>query len=152
MKKFKFDATTATLTISADFDKALQNPLSDEYALYKQLTTDIPNLTVCRMTHKTPTSYTAQKSGEKFHHNPYKGITFDKMERFISAVDDEEGSYKKEYDRLYAFAMAVGEKKAYAIVANWFVEQFPKYRKEPFYYFTNTPAVLPSADFMKEAA
>ena len=73
----------------------------------------------------------------------YKGITVENMERFIAAVDDKEQSYKKEYNRVCAYAQAMGKKKAYAIVAGWFVEQFPKYRTEPFYYFNNHPTLIP---------
>lgn len=89
-----------------------------------------------------PTTYVT-KSNEKFHHNPYKGITVENMERFIAVVDDKEQSYKKEYSRVCAYAQAMGKKKAYAIVAGWFVEQFPKYRTEPFYYFNNHPTLIP---------
>ncbi|WP_216567277.1 hypothetical protein [Pseudoflavonifractor sp. MSJ-30] len=63
----------------------------------------------------------------------------------VDGVDatDKEQSYKKEYNRVCAYAQAMGKKKAYAIVAGWFVEQFPKYRTEPFYYFNNHPTLIP---------
>lgn len=142
MEKFKFDVISKTLTITAKFAEAMNNPKSEEYKLYQKFSTDFPNLKVIGKTHRTPTTYVT-KSNEKFHHNPYKGITVENMERFIAAVDDKEQIYKKEYNRVCAYAQAMGKKKAYAIVAGWFVEQFPKYRTEPFYYFNNHPTLIP---------
>ena len=142
MEKFKFDVVAQTLTITAQFAEAMNNPGSEEYKLYQKFSTDFPNLKVIGKTHRTPTTYVT-KSNEKFHHNPYKGITVENMERFIAVVDDKEQSYKKEYNRVCAYAQAMGKKKAYAIVAGWFVEQFPKYRTEPFYYFNNHPTLIP---------
>lgn len=132
MEKFKFDVISKTLTITAKFVEAMNNPGSEEYKLYQKFSTDFPNLKVIGKTHRTPTTYVT-KSNEKFHHNPYKGITVENMERFIAVVDDKEQSYKKEYNHVCA----------YAIVAGWFVEQFPKYRTEPFYYFNNHPSLIP---------
>ena len=127
MEKFKFDVISKTLTITAKFVEAMNNPGSEEYKLYQKFSTDFPNLKVIGKT----------------HHNPYKGITVENMEQFIAVVDDKEQSYKKEYNRVCAYAQAMGKKKAYAIVAGWFVEQFPKYRTEPFYYFNNHPSLIP---------
>ena len=56
-----------------------------------------------------------------------------------------EKTYKKEYDRVYDYALGMGKKRAHAIVAGWFVEQFPKYRTDPFYYYNNNnrPNIIP---------
>ena len=142
MEKYKFDVVAQKLTVSTKFAVMMNVPSSEEYKLYQQFKTDFPNLTVARATHRTPTAYKTARGNEKFRHNPYKGITYENMERFIAAVDDSVGSYRKEYDCVRAYARSLEIKRGYAIVAGWFVEQFPKYRTEPFYYYKNRPTVI----------
>ena len=142
-KNYRIDFDRMTLIMTADFADKAYDPATPEYETLVRLKTDFPDLKVERKTHSTPAFYKTTKSNEKFYHNPYKGITIKNMERFIAAVDDKEGTYKKEYDRVYAFAQEMGKKRAYAIVAGWFVEQFPKYRTEPFYYYRNRPTLIP---------
>lgn len=142
-KNYRIDFARMTLIMTADFAEKAYDPTTPEYETLVRLKTDFPDLKVERKTHRKPTSYTTSKSKEKFYHNPYKGITIDNMERFIATVDDKEGTYKKEYDRVYDYAQGMGKKRAYAIVAGWFVEQFPKYRTDPFYYYRNRPTLIP---------
>ena len=142
MEKYKFDVVNKKLTVSAKFAAAMNTPGSVEYQLYQQFQTDFPGLTVTRATHRTPSAYRTTHGNEKLRHNPYKGITYENMERFIAAVDDSSGSYRKEYDHVCAYARSLETKRAYTIVADWFVEQFPKYRTEPFYYYMNRPTVI----------
>ena len=139
---YRIDFSRMTLIMTAEFAANAYDPTTAEYKVLTRLKKDFPDLKIERKTHRTPTTYIT-KSNEKFHHNPYKGITVENMERFIAAVDDKEQSYKKEYNRVCVYAQAMGKKKAYAIVAGWFVEQFPKYRTEPFYYFNNHPTLIP---------
>lgn len=142
MEKYKFDIVAQTLTVSAKFAAKMNDPESNEYKLYQQFKTDFPGLTVARGTHRTPTAYKAAHGDEQFRHNPYKGITYENMERFIAAVDDSSSSYREEYDHVCAYARSLEAKRAYGIVANWFIEQFPKYRTDPFYYYKNRPKVI----------
>ena len=46
MEKFKFDVISKTLTITAQFAEAMNNPGSEEYKLYQKFSTDFPNLKV----------------------------------------------------------------------------------------------------------
>lgn len=142
-KNYRIDFARMTLIMTADFAEKAYDPETPEYDTLVRLKKDFPDLKVERKTHSKPTSYTTSKSGEKFYHNPYKGITYDNMKRFIATVDDKNGSYKKEYDRVYDYAQGMGKKRAHAIVAGWFVEQFPKYRTEPFFYYNNRPTLIP---------
>lgn len=144
-KNYRIDFARMALIMTADFAEKAYNPETPEYEILKRLKKDFPDLKIERKTHSKPTSYTTSKSGEKFYHNPYKGITYDNMKRFISTVDDKNGSYKKEYDRVYDYAQGMGKKRAHAIVAGWFVEQFPKYRTDPFFYYNNDnrPNIIP---------
>lgn len=54
MEKFKFDVVAQTLTITAKFAEAMNNPGSEEYKLYQKFSTDFPNLKVIGKTHRTP--------------------------------------------------------------------------------------------------
>lgn len=145
MKTYKFDATTKTLTISAAFDKEMQNPDSEEYALYMKLSADIPNLTVCRKTHKTPTSYKT-KSGDKLKHNPYKNLTTDRMKKFIASMPNSD-KYMEQYNKIESFACISGN--SYHMVAKWFVEQFPEYRVNPLTYVFTSPILLTAEAFVE---
>lgn len=142
-KNYRIDFDRMTLIMTADFAAKAYNPESVEYKVLARLKKDFPDLQIERKTHRKPTSYTTTKSNEKFYHNPYMGITRDNMERFIATVDDKNGTYKKEYDRVYSYALGMGKKRAYSIVAGWFLDQFPKYRTDPFYYYRNRPALIP---------
>lgn len=142
-KNYRIDFASMTLIMTADFAAKAYDPESTEYKILQRLKKDFPDLKVERKTHRKPTSYTTSKSNEKFYHNPYKDITRDNMERFIATVDDKNGTYKKEYDRVYSYALGMGKKRAYSIVAGWFLDQFPKYRTDPFYYYRNRPALIP---------
>ena len=142
-KNYRIDFASMTLIMTADFAAKAYDHESTEYKILQRLKKDFPDLKVERKTHRKPTSYTTSKSNEKFYHNPYKDITRDNMERFIATVDDKNGTYKKEYDRVYSYALGMGKKRAYSIVAGWFLDQFPKYRTDPFYYYRNRPALIP---------
>lgn len=142
-KNYRIDFASMTLIMTADFAAKAYDPENPEYKVLTRLKKDFPDLKVQRKTHRKPSSYTTTKSKEKFYHNPYKDVTRDNMERFIATVDDKDGTYKKEYDRVYSYALGMGKKRAYSIVAGWFLDQFPKYRTDPFYYYRNRPALIP---------
>ena len=72
MKKYKFDVISKTLTLTADFVEAMNDPGSDEFALYRRFVKEVPGLKVERKTHSTPKTYTT-KGGEEFKNNPFKG-------------------------------------------------------------------------------
>ena len=79
---YKVDFTTRTITITAEFEKAMSNPEAAEYKIIKQLCADFPGMRIVKRTHRTPTHYTS-KNGEKSACNPYKNLTYEKMERFM---------------------------------------------------------------------
>ena len=85
MEKFSFDVVSQTLTITAKFAKMMNDTQSDEYKLVAKFRNDFPNLTITKKTHKSATNYTT-KSGEKFNCNQFKNLTYDRMEKFISAL------------------------------------------------------------------
>ena len=147
MEKFSFDVVSQTLTITAKFDKMMNDTKSDEYKLVQRFRKDFPNLTIAKKTHKSATSYTT-KSGEKFNCNQFKNLTYDRMEKFISALPKNEG-YLREYLFVKNFASAI-QHNGYALVRKWFVAQFPECRKNPLFYLYNTPELVSGFAFLEE--
>ncbi len=144
MKKYKFDIISKTLTLTADFVEAMNNPKSDEFTLYQQFVKEIPGLKVERKTHSTPKSYTSKKTGEKFKDNQFKGLTYENMERFLAAIPNSE-----EYQAEYKYAKDIAEElrmKPYILSRDWFLTQFPKYRKNALAYLTEHPDLVKVAD------
>ena len=147
MEKFSFDVVSQTLTITAKFDKMMNDTKSDEYKLVQRFRKDFPNLTIAKKTHKSATSYTT-KSGEKFNCNQFKNLTYDRMEKFIAALPKNEG-YLREYLFVKNYASAI-QHNGYALVRKWFVAQFPEFRKNPLFYLYNTPELVSGFAFLEE--
>ncbi len=150
MEKFNLDIVSRTLTITAKFAEKMNNTESDEYQLVLRYQHDLPGLRIVKRTHKTPTSYTT-KSGDKTSRNQYKNLTYDRMEKFMSALPQKEG-YLREYHTVKNMATAILP-NGYPLVRKWFEAQFPMYRKNPLFYLNNTPMVVSGSEFLdKETA
>lgn len=147
MEKFTFDVISQTLTITAKFAKMMNDPESDEYKLVMRFHKDFPNLTIAKKTHKSAT-HCITKSGEKFNCNQFKNLTYDRMEKFISALPKSE-SYLREYNFVKDFASAI-QTNGYTLVRKWFVAQFPEFRKNPLFYLYNSPELVSGAAFLEE--
>lgn len=147
MEKFQFDVISQTLTITAQFAKMMNDPESDEYKLVMRFQKDFPNLTITKKTHKSATHYTT-KSGEKFNCNQFKNLTYDRMEKFISALPKSE-SYLREYTFVKDFASAI-QHNGYTLVRKWFVAQFPEFRKNPLFYLSHSPELVSGFQFLDE--
>ena len=147
MEKFQFDVISQTLTITAQFAKMMNDPESDEYKLVMRFQKDFPNLTITKKTHKSATRYTT-KSGEKFNCNQFKNLTYDRMEKFISALPKSE-SYLREYSFVKDFASAI-QTNGYTLVRKWFVAQFPEFRKNPLFYLSHSPELVSGFQFLDE--
>ena len=140
MEKYKFDAMSQSLAITTDFAKAMNNPSSEEYQLVAKFKADFPGLTVSKRTHRTATHYTT-KSGERFHCNQFKNLTYERMKKFISALPNSQ-EYQKEFEFMRDYASLV-QHNGYSLVREWFVRQFPEFRKNPLFYLNHAPTVLP---------
>lgn len=147
MEKFAFDVISQTLTITAQFAKMMNDPESDEYKLVMRFQKDFPNLTITKKTHKSATHYTT-KSGEKFNCNQFKNLTYDRMEKFISALPKSE-SHLREYSFVKDFASAI-QTNGYTLVRKWFVAQFPEFRKNPLFYLSHSPELVSGIRFLDE--
>ena len=148
MKGYKLSLTAKTLTITKAFEEAWIDPESEEYKLYQRLMQEIPGLQVQRKTHATPKKYTT-KQGETFTSNPFNKLTYKNMERFINALPNS-GEYLEQFnfakDHAGDFNLT-----AYKLVREWFVQQFPEYRKNPLFYLKNHPDVVGIKDLAASA-
>ena len=145
-KYYRLDVVSKTLTISKAFADAIANPKSAEYKLYTRLMKEIPGLTVVRKTHRTPTSYTSSR-GEKFSCNQFKNLKYENMERFMAALPDNE-AYFEQYSFL-RYSAACVQTNRYALVRDWFIAQFPEFRKNPLFYLYNKPILVRAAEVIE---
>ena len=143
MNTYKVDFVANTITITAAFAKAMNDPTSAEYKVIAQIRKDFPEMEIIRKTHKTPSKYQT-KTGEKFNCNQFKNLTYKNMETFIMGLPAAE-AYMNEYLFLKNYAAEV-QTNGYTIIRRWFVAQFPDFRKNPIVYLTNQPAVVSAAE------
>ena len=115
MNSYKIDFINNTMTITKTFERAANNPCSEEYKLVQKIRSDFPTMQFVRKTS------TAAKRP-----NPYKGLTCAAMERYILSKGND--------DLMREFEM-VRERSAiapnpYLLVRNWFVQRFPEYMEQ----------------------
>lgn len=147
MNTYKVDFVANTITITAAFAKAMNDPTSAEYKIIAQIRKDFPEMEIIRKTHKTPSKYQT-KSGEKFNCNQFKNLTYKNMETFIMGLPAAE-AYMNEYLFLKNYAAEV-QTNGYTIIRRWFVAQFPEFRKNPLAYLTNQPDVVSAAEVAEQ--
>ena len=147
MNTYKVDFVANTITITAAFAKAMNDPTSAEYKIIAQIRKDFPEMEIIRKTHKTPSKYQT-KTGEKFNCNQFKNLTYKNMETFIMGLPAAE-AYMEEYLYLKNYAAEV-QTNGYTIIRRWFVAQFPDFRKNPLAYLTTQPAVVSAAEVAEQ--
>lgn len=148
MNTYKIDFAANTITITADFAKAMNDPASAEYAIIAQVRKDFPEMKIVRKTHATPRKYTSKTTGETTRCNQFKNLTYKNMETFIGGLSNSK-EYMDEYDFLKAYAAEI-QTSAYTLVRRWFVAQFPDFRKNPLVYLTTQPAVVSAAKVVEQ--
>ena len=147
-RSYKLDITTSTLTVSASFADAMNDPTSKEYQLVCQFKHDFPRLVIVRKTHATPSRY-KNSDGSITARNKHCGLTYERMERFMSALPngaDYLGAYFELREKAEAMCAS-----PYAVVSAWFMRQFPKFRKNPLFYLNNQPSIIDFADVVEMA-
>ena len=112
MNSYKIDFINNTMTITKTFERAANNPYSEEYKLVQKIRADFPTMQLVR-----------KASPAAKRPNPYKGLTYAAMERYILSKGND--------DLMREFEM-VRERSAiapnpYLMVRNWFVHWFPEY-------------------------
>lgn len=149
MERFTFNAVSKTLTITSGYAKKLNDMDSDEFKHYNAMMQAIPGLVVVNRRHRSPSRCTSKSTGETFKCNQFKNLTYENMERFMSALLNSE-EYFAEYDFLREYAAQI-QTSGYALVRRWFVAQFPHFRKNPLFYVYNTPALVKASEVIQEA-
>jgi len=148
MERYKFDAASKTLIITAGYAKKMQDMESDEFKHYNAMMQAIPGLTIVNRSHRSPSKCTSTSTGETFKCNQFKNLSYKNMERFMSALPNCE-VYFAEYDFLRDYAARI-QTNGYALVRRWFVAQFPHFRKNPLFYVYNTPPLVSAAEVIAE--
>ena len=146
-KPYVVDFASKTITLTAEFEKAMSDPNSSAYQTIQKLCADFPDMRIVRRTHRKPVRYVSRQ-GDVSACNPYKNLTYSRMEQFMSALPNST-EYRKQYDFLKRTASGV-QTNGYSIVRNWFVAQFPLYRKDPLFYLTGEPIIVSAVDFLKK--
>ena len=147
-RSYKLDITTSTLTVSASFADAMNDPTSKEYQLVRQFKHDFPRLKIVRKTHATPSRY-KNSDGSITKRNQRNGLTYERMERFMNAQPngaDYLGAYFELREKAEAMCAS-----PYAVVSAWFMRQFPKFRTDPLFYLYNQPSIIDFADVVEMA-
>ena len=147
MNTYKVDFVANTITITAAFAKAMNDPTSAEYKIIAQIRKDFPEMEIIRKTHKTPSKYQT-KTGEKFNCNQFKNLTFDNMKAFIEGLPNSEKFMKSYYFLRYYGGLP--QTSRYTAVRKWFVAQFPEFRKNPLFYLYNEVKVVDIVPFIME--
>ena len=148
MERYKFDAASKTLTITAAYAQKLNDMDSEEFKHYNSMMQAIPGLVVVNRSHCSPSKCTSKSTGEKFKCNQFKNLTYPNMERFMDALPHG-NVYRKEYDFLKDYASRI-QTNGYKLVRMWFVAQFPEFRKNPLFYVYNTPDLVKASDVIEE--
>ena len=141
MNAYHFDFASRTLTMTKAFADKASIPDSDEYSIVKAFQADFPDLHISYRTHRTPTQY-KNANGTKTKNNQFKGLSFERMEKFINAIPNGE-KFKEPFSFLK-------EQSSYTQTAKWFMKQFPNYRENPLYYLNNDVEVISFADYVPE--
>lgn len=148
MNTYKIDFANMTMTITKEFADKASNPKTAEYRIMTKFQKDFPNLKILRKTHRKPKKYHTN-SGEEYSCNPYKNLTYENMEKFMKSLP--EGDSKIEIVKAYYFLrFEIGsiQTNAYKIVRNWFIQQFPLYRKNPLFYMNNEVEVIDIKEYL----
>ena len=148
MNTYKVDFTNNTITITAAFAKAMNNPASEEYKIVAQILKDFPNMEITHRTHKTPTTYTSKSTGKKTRCNQLKNLKYENMEGFIKGLPNNE-----KYLTAYNFLKNCGslpQTSRYTVVRKWFVAQFPEFRENPLFYLYNEVDIINIAPYIEE--
>ena len=135
---YRVDFSKMTLTMTADFADKAYDPATQEYEILTRLQKDFPKLRVLRKTHRSPKAP-----------NPAKGLTYDRMEKYILLHENAE-------ELLDLFHKVKAADRGYPYVKAWFVKQFPNYKNVP--EFVNgklrieEPVEAPNAEEAEEVA
>ncbi len=106
-----------TLEITKTFEKAASRYGSDAYNQLCQARKDFPNYSVVVVRHKIAST-------------SLKGLTYEYMEKYICAHDDEAGTIMAEYKDFRAISAeaiaACADTLSYGKIKAWFLKKYPE--------------------------
>ena len=117
MKGFKMDWSKQTVTITKAFAEEALDEKSKASEVLKQLQALCPNLKIVTRTHKPSKS-----------RNDAKGLTYAKMERYITCFEDSAEVYG---EFLKVKQLSLSQPNCYQFVKEWFLDTFPNYGEMP---------------------
>lgn len=118
--KLKIKYAEGVIEMNTTFDKMMQNPLSDEYALLQKIRAENPGFVVRRRQIKT---------------NPkkdtYKGLTYEWMRNHIATHEPENvvDEKLKAFDEKVYISKCHGQSLRYPTIKKWFLEEYPDVAK-----------------------
>ena len=114
----KINHAERIITMDRTFAKNAENTMSAEYAHLQSVRRDYPTYTVVRRQIK--------KNPNK---ECYKGLTYEYMEKYIAAHDDDNKSIMAEYEMMRGTSEeakeALAEPVSYYEMKVWFLKKFP---------------------------
>lgn len=117
MNAISINTKKNTIEITKAFEKAASRFGSAEYDMLRQARNDNPNFRVVVAKRKAASA-------------SFKGLTFEYMEKYIKAHDDEEGSIMAEYENLRGLSdeaeAACADSLSYGEIKSWFLKEFPE--------------------------
>ncbi len=108
------------IEINSAFEKACQNPLSDEYEILQNVRRDHPKFTIkARKIKKNPNKET------------YPGLTYEYMRDYIilHSTPEEEREAVAEFDDIIHTSKCQSKSRRYPIVKNWFLAKYPEVKE-----------------------
>ena len=109
-----------TIEVTKAFAKKASKFNTKEYKELQSVRRDYPDFEVVVRTSKT-------------NKNSYKGLTFEYMETYIKAHDDENNSIMKDFLDLRGLSdeaiEAMADSASYGEIKAWFFEQYPQIKK-----------------------
>lgn len=109
-----------TIEITKAFEKAASRFGSDEYNMLRQARNDNPYFRVVIIKRKTSAV-------------SFKGLTYEYMEKYIKAHDDEARSIMAEYEDLRATSEsamdAIADSLSYGEMKAWFLSKYPEIKR-----------------------
>lgn len=116
--KVKVMSAEREIVMNTIFEKMMQNPLSDEYALLQRIRQDYPTFTVRRRQIKPA----ANKES-------YKGLTYEYMRTYIGNHEPEETREAVMSELEHKIEISKCHSTRYPTIKKWFLEQYPEVAK-----------------------
>ena len=117
MKNIKVDFMTNTIITTKGFYEAAMQYGSEEYKMLQEIKKDNPKMKV-----------SVRESNRKATANPYKGLTYRYMRKFISVMDNENlDTFERVILHFEGVYTENGE--VYAAVRDWFLENYPHHKE-----------------------